>query len=307
VGLESMSKGYRAGRHGGQAGPDHPVSTSATERARDVAFDRALAVHVKALGLPDFETRADCEGRQADTLRRVGDAGVPPALWQDLADCTVNHCGMETCVEVCHFGTINRRVAALATGLPLMDRHAGPHFAVTIVHPLWEVPVGRLTEINIAAAAQWNHRRLRGAVAAPGLLAMGSFEVSLNRELDGRLIWAGEIQQMVAGASYEELRSTFSIERHYRDGRPGQRMVDVREFDDLNRKFSYGQKRLVEERRAYISKITGRQARNHLPPAAEHWAEFDTWLLGLPLGARIIAYGCNRRGTAFSARKPNSI
>jgi hypothetical protein len=80
-------------------------------------------------------------------------------------------------------------------------------------------------------------------------------------------------------------------------------MVDVREFDSLNLKFAYGQKRFVEERRAYISKATGRQDRNHLPPAAQHWAEFDAWLLGLPLGARIIAYGCNRRGTTFSARK----
>jgi len=268
----------------------------------DAQFDRALAAQVEIFGLPDLETRADCEERQGDTLRRLYNAGVAPSLLKDIADCTVHRCAMDVCVEACHFGTLHRRLDALTTGLPLLDGHAGPHFAVTLVHSQWEVPVGHLAEINIAAASQWNRRRLCD-LAVPGLLAIGSFEVSLNRELDESLHWAGEIQQIVAGASYEDLRRAFQIEDRCRDARPGQRMVDVRQFDDLARKFAYGQKRLIEERRAYISPTTGRQTRRHLPPPAEQWAEFDAWLLGLPLGARIVAIGCGRRGTTFFARK----
>jgi hypothetical protein len=269
---------------------------------RDREFDRALVAQVEAFGIPDFETRADCKERQRAMLARLSNTDVAPSLWRDLAACNAQHCALGDCVEACHFGTLHRRLAALDTGLPIMAAHSGPHWAVTVVHPLWQVPVGRLADINIAAAAQWNYRRLRN-LAVPGLLAIGTFEVSLNRELDGELIWAGEIQQIVAGASDVDLRRAFQIENHYRDARPGQHLVDVRKFSNLNRKFAYGQKRLIEERRAYISKITGRQARNHLPPAAKHWAEHDAWLLGLPLGARTVAFGCGRRGTTFTARK----
>jgi len=268
----------------------------------DAQFDSDLSAAARTLGLADFETRPDCEGRQESMLERFADTGVDPETSAALAACTVHECGADRCREACHFATLNRRLDALTTGLPLLDAHAGPHRAVTIVHPLWEVPVGHLADVSIAAAAQWNHRRLH-SLDVPGLLAIGSFEVSLNRELDGSLHWAGEIQQIVAGAFYEDLRRVFRIEDHYRDGRPGQRMVDVREFDDLARKFAYGQKRYVEERRAYISEKTGRQDRRHLPLVTEHWTEFDAWLLGLPLGARIIAYGCGRRGTTFTARK----
>ena len=73
----------------------------------------------------------DCEKRQGDTLRRLGDAGVAPSLFKDLADCAVHHCAMEACVEGCHFGTLNRRLVALETGLPIMAAHPGPHWAVS--------------------------------------------------------------------------------------------------------------------------------------------------------------------------------
>jgi hypothetical protein len=80
------------------AGPDHSGRLAAMQRIGNVEFDRALAAKKEILGLPDFETRADCEERQPDMLGRLGDAGVAPALWQDLAKCTVDHCARETCV-----------------------------------------------------------------------------------------------------------------------------------------------------------------------------------------------------------------
>jgi hypothetical protein len=155
---------------------------------------------------------------------------------------------------------------------------------------------------GVAAAAQWNHRRLR-QLEIEGLLVIGIFEVSLNQEQDGELYWAGEIQQIVAGATDVQLRTAFQIGGRNRLLRPRQRMVDVREFENLNRKFAYAQKRLVELRRAFISTTNGRQDRRHLPPPPEHWAEHDAWLLGLPLGGRTIVYGCGRRGTTFFAKE----
>jgi hypothetical protein len=266
-------------------------------------FDRELAAKTENLGLPDFETRSDCVERQATMLRRFENITLPGSEWRALAGCSAHHCAMGGgCVETCHYGTLHRRVAGLDTGLPLLAAHPGPMFAVTIVHPLWEAPVGRLAQVSIAAAAQWNRRRLAG-LKISGLTAIGIFEVSLNRELNGDIYWAGEIQQIVAGATKAELRSAFQIADCYRETRPRQRMIEISGIDNLNRKFAYAQKRLVEERRAYISHATGRQSRRHLPPLDKHWGEFDAWLLGLPLGGRTIVYGCGRRGTTFFAKE----
>jgi hypothetical protein len=155
-----MTKGHRAGCKRMTAGPDRPARTAAMARSVNLEFDRALAAHVESLGLSDFETRSNCEERQRIMLRRLTDAGIAPSLLQDLANCSVHHCAMETCVEACHFGTLNRRFAAMETGLPIIMAHPGPKYAVCLVHPLWERPVGQLAGVSIKAAAQWNYRRL---------------------------------------------------------------------------------------------------------------------------------------------------
>jgi hypothetical protein len=270
-------------------------------RVQNAIFDRELSSIATALGLPRFETRPDCEKRQASMLQCFRKLDLQPSSWSRLSGCNAQHCAMDICVEACHFGTLHRRVAALRTGLPIIAAHSGPLWAVTIVHPLWETPSGQLIRTPMAAAMQWNARHLR-SLAIPGLLAVGIYEVSLNRDHDDEVYWAGEIQQIVAGATKEQLRSAFEVDPRHRRLRPGQKIVDVREFSDLSRKFAYAQKRFVEERRAYISETTGRQNRNHLPPAPVRWTEHDVWLLSLPLGARTIAFGCVRRGLKFYAR-----
>jgi hypothetical protein len=155
-----------------------------------------------------------------------------------------------------------------------------------------------LNGTNIAAARQWFYRRLR-RLQKPVPIAIGTYEASLNRELNGESLWAGEIHAVIAGSSQQELRRSLRIENRYREHRPNGKPVMVKPVKRLGRNIAYSLKRFVEERRAYISDKTGRQGRRHLPPQQADWAEYDAWLLTLPLGARTIAFGCTRRGSTF--------
>lgn len=259
---------------------------------RIAAFRRAeleQQAELERLGVPEFETPATCARRQLEMIRRLEREGYDRALWSELSDCDSEYCAKPRCTEGCHYGTRHRRLEQLRTGYRLLEQHPGPLFQVSIVHPVWECPVGSLEEIAVPAAREWNYRHLK-ALDDDNIVAIGSFEVSVNRELDGELYWAGEIQQIVAGAAKDDLRKAFKIEKHHRSRGSNQKLLKIIAVECLGRQLGYSVKRFVEERRAYISLKTGRQARRHLPPQPELWAEHDAWLLGLPLGARTIAY-----------------
>ena len=259
-----------------------------------------------ALGLQDFETPADCARRQAEMIGCMESAGYDPKPLRKLAECAAGVCPLDLCTEGCHFATRDRRITGIMSGLAIFEDHAGPLCNVCVVHPIWEQPAGKLAETNIPAAIQWNRRRF-SAVPGNDLVAIGTYEVSLNRELDGETYWAGEIHQVVAGASAADLKRAFSIERRYRDCRPGDKLLYVIPVENLARRVAYAQKRFVEERRAYVTVATGRQTRRHLPLKSNHSVEHEAWLLSLPIGARTVAYGCGRRGAKFFERsKPES-
>jgi hypothetical protein len=253
------------------------------------------------LGVSDFESEVACARRQLEMVRRLEKQGYDRTLWSELSDCDSEYCTRSRCIEGCHYGTRHRRLEQIRTGCRLLEHHPGPLWQVSIVHPLWECSVGSLAEISVPAAREWNYRRLK-TLDDDNIVAIGTFEVSVNRELDGELHWAGEIQQIVAGAE-ADLRKAFQIEKYHRRRGSNQKLVKIIAVASLGRQLAYSVKRFVEERRAYISSETGRQARRHLPPQPEHWAEHDAWLLGLPLGARTIAYGCTRRGLKFHPRE----
>jgi hypothetical protein len=257
---------------------------------------------IRQLGLSDFESLNDCQLRQTEMLDRLEQKGYD-ALGRDfVTECSRDYCAADYCSEGCHFATRFRRIYGIYSAYKIFANHPGPFFDVSLVHPRWEKIPGTLETLNIAAARQWNYRRLR-SLDATHVIAIGMFEVSLNRELDGSTHWGGEIHQVVAGAEKKDLSNAFKIEKRYREQRPSARLLVVTEAENLIRRIAYSQKRFVEERRAYISASTSRQARRHLPPKAADWAEHDAWLLGLPLGARTIAFGCARRGYGFLARE----
>ena len=247
-----------------------------------------------ALGLTKFETEDDCHRRQAEMLKRLATTGLVSNIAQ-IGNCSTEKCaGDGGCKEGCYFGSRRRRFETVSTAHEIMKNLAGPHYQVTVVHPGWELPLGALAEMNIAAMRQWNFRALK-SLGIKGVVAVGIVEVSLNVELSGETHWAGEIQQVVVGASREELKAAFAIQ-NYNRRRKHQTPVMVSDVASLGTQLGYAQKHLVCERRAYISAGTGRQSRNKLPPVTESWAEHDDWLISLSLGQRTIAYGCVRRG-----------
>ena len=254
------------------------------------------------LGVSDFESEVACARRQLEMVQRLEKQGYDRTLWSELSDCDSEYCTRSRCIEGCYYGTRHRRLEQIRTGYQLLEQHPGPLWQVSIVHPLWERPVGSLAEISVPAAREWNYRRLQ-TLDDHNIVAVGSFEVSINRELNGELYWAGEIQQIVAGAAKNDLRNAFQIEKHHRSRGSNQKLLKIIGVEHLGLQLAYCVKRFVEERRAYVSAKIGRQARRHLPPQSKDWAEHDAWLLGLPLGARTIAYGCTRRGLKFHARE----
>lgn len=265
---------------------------------QEVVADRVNQGRPSDLGIKNFETWADCERQQRKMLSRFQRAGYDAAQLAYLSECRApGNC--EACTEGCHFAVRRRRAEGIRSAYQLLVDHGGPYYDVSIVHPKWERAVGQLATSNISAAIQWQYRRLRGV---PGVVAVGSYEVSLNRELDGEVFWAGELHEVAAGAPKEVLKHAFQIETSYRETRPHNKLVMVTPVENLGARLAYSLKRFVEERRAYISTTNGRQHRRHLPPRLEHWLEHDKWLLSLPIGARTVAFGCHRVGNRFTAR-----
>jgi hypothetical protein len=250
--------------------------------------------------LPEgFESLSDCRERQRQMVERLIRHGISDAI-RDLANCRSKVCAIGSCTEACHFATRSRRIDNIATGVRLLESHGGPYFDLCIVHPLWEAPIGDLSDIKIRAALQWTYRRLKRLEG--NALALGIFEVSLNRELDGESYWAGEVRMTIAGISKPDIRKALQIETKYHDIRPRQRIVQIGEIEDLEYQFSYSTKRFIEQRVAYIDPATLRQNRRHLPPPSALWAEHDAWLHSLRIGARTLAFGCGRRGGKFHIR-----
>jgi hypothetical protein len=259
--------------------------------------------NLSRLGVSDFETAESCKTRQIQMLRRQKRWNADLDLSEGLNGCEINHCGGRICTEGCHFATRARRLKDIPSGVSLLQTHPGPILHATVVHPYMERPIGGLAGISLRKIGDWVARRL-DEIGADGVLAMGSFEASVNRELDGEVYWAGEVQLVVAGASKEQLSSALAISEKHRVRRPGQRCVHVQNVGNPGRQLGYTLKRYVVERRAYLS--SGRQSRRHLPPKPAHLVEWDSWLLGQPVGSRVIAYGCRHEDQTFLPRRRRS-
>jgi hypothetical protein len=252
--------------------------------------------NLSRLGVSDFETAQSCKTRQTQMLKRQTRWKTDLDSTDGLMDCEINHCGGRICTEGCHFATRARRLREIESGVSLLQSHPGPILHATVVHPHMERPIGKLAGISLPKIRAWVARRL-DQIGMDGVIAMGSFEASVNRELDGEVFWAGEVQLVVAGLSKNELSAALAISEKHRVLRPGQRCVHIQNVNNQGRQLGYALKRYVVERRAYLS--GGRQSRRHLPPKPAHLVEWDTWLLGQPVGGRVITYGCRHENQTF--------
>jgi hypothetical protein len=245
------------------------------------------------IGLKDFETPWQSQERNSTMARRFDRARMPedhlskPRL--QISDCArLGHCGTDHCPDACWIASRTHRVNLIPQAFAFLNSRPGPAFFVTIANPAWERPIGGLARTRISNVRQWLLRRL-DQLEIPAVAVVG-FEVSLNVELDGRAFWAGHIHGVIAGVEKSELQKAFVAKkpRHNRYYKP----VMVLPVGDLGPRLGYLTKRIAKRRVAYIDK-QGRQNRNgnaHL--TAQEQLEFDTWLLGLPVGARTILFGC---------------
>ena len=157
------------------------------------------------LGIPDFETPKDCAKRQEKMIRRMAGT-LDEKLLRNLRRCTASECYQEPCCGACHFAMRRHRLAIIPQACELFDEEE-EKYQVNIVHPSWTQP--HLDGARPEAAKQWVRRRLE-KLGRP-ILAVGSFEVTLNVELDGTRHWAGEVVMIIAGARKENIASVLKL------------------------------------------------------------------------------------------------
>ena len=219
------------------------------------------------LGASNFETTEQAQGRQRDLLRKLDRAGIDPGHYVGLDDCGSNYCGRIRCAEACWFGTRTRRMTEIPAVHRLFAKGAGTVHVVRVVRGVWERSVGNLNRVSIAAAKQLNRRALDSLYTAD-IVAVGMFKMSISLE-NGGPRWIPEVYEIVAGPTKDELCAAF---------RKSARVEPIEKLGDV------------------ICDVLRRDLEGQLGfgPKKSHRAEFYNWLVGLPLGARIIRYGCDR-------------
>ena len=240
------------------------MATSEKQRLRRLA----------KLGASNFETAEQAQSLQHDLLHRLDRAGIDPGHYVGLDDCGSNYCGRIRCAEACWFGTRTRRMSEIPAVHRLFAKAAGPVHVVRVVRGVWERSIGNLNRVSIAAAKQLNRRALDNLYNS-NIVAVGMFKISISLENSGPR-WIPEIYEIVAGPTKDELCAAF------RNSRPGNldfaRIEPVKTLGDA---VSDVLRRDIEGRWGFRLKKS-------------HRAELYNWLVGLPLGTRIIRYGCDR-------------
>jgi hypothetical protein len=226
------------------------------------------------LGALNFETAEKAQSRQRDLLRRLDTADIDPGYYVGLDACGPNDCGRMKCAEACWFGTRTRRMTEIPAVHQLFARAAGPVHVVRIVRGVWERPINSLNRVSIAAVKQLNRRAL-DRLYNSDVVAVGMFKISISLENSGPS-WIPEIYEIVVGPSKEELYAAF---HNSRSGNQG--LIRVEPVKTLGDAISDVLRRDLEGWRGF-------------EPKKSHRAEFYSWLVRLPVGERIIRYGCDR-------------
>jgi len=257
----------------------------------DRRIESAQRTQLKLFGLLDFETLQECRARQTKLVRQFSQGRRPST--NHWSRCESDHCACDLCLDGCWFATRRYRFQTITAAYSLLSTHPGELWFVSVAHPKWERPIGKLSEASINAVRQWIYRRFKRL--DEGVTAVGALEFSLNVELNGATFWAGHVHLVVAGANKSDLKEACQLENRYRT-KSYVRPVDIRQVHNLGRQLGYSLKRFAQRRLAYIDE-QGRQNRRALPLTSLEQREFDRWLLGLPVGARTILFGCRLHGS----------
>jgi hypothetical protein len=121
-------------------------------------------------------------------------------------------------------------------------------------------------------------------------MVIGGFEASIRVERNGDTFWAGHLHLVIAGADEGSLKTVLKVEKRHRK-RKQSKPVTVVSISNLAKRLAYSTKRISKRGIAYIGR-NGRQQRRQLPLTVSQQIEFDSWLLGMPAGARTILFRC---------------
>ncbi len=258
--------------------------------------DKNLIRRIAKLDISAFETTRQVQRRQEDLLARLKSNAWLRGKCQKLANCTVDHCGSEKCIEACAFADRRRRLEEIPAAYRLVKKTDGPIHEVRVVRGIWARPIGELRDVSIAAAKQLNRRAL-DRVHIPELVAFGTFKVSLAPKYV-KPHWICEIHEIVVGAEKSDLEKTFAVS-------------ETREKYD-----SYVAVTKVENIRQTISDVLRADLKGWQHPLwsdgspaklkKAHREEFYRWLFSLHLGERLIRYGCDRYFNRLH-KKPRTI
>ena len=269
-------------------------------RERQVSETRQMS----SIGLPNFETVAQCVARNERMLRRFQNHGSPTVndLLQGIQQSGGGDDHFDLDVDGDWLASRRYRSTLIPQAIDLLKNHAGPLYFVTITHPRWELPKGQLKKANVDAAKQWLRRRLK-RLAFP-VIVVGGYEASVSVELNGDAFWACHLHFVIAGADETELKTSLKIEKRYRKRRRSKPVL-IEPIGTLAQRLGYSIKRIGQRRVAYIGE-NGRQQRNKLPLILSEQIEFDAWLLKMPAGSRTILFGCRLHCDRLCAIQPTS-
>lgn len=260
---------------------------SSNPGAKAARRQRRIARRMAALGVPDFETPADCTARQDRMVGRLRRRGASRETVEGLADCSPQACGMFECRDGCHFAARRFRHEMVPRAAEIFEQHEGPLWFVTVVHPDWSWPTTEpFSPERIRQAHDWLATRLE-RLGKRNLLAIGSWELCLNVELDGTCTWSGHIHFIIAGVTYDALEQALAISKAEATALGSKPLMIKPVVSRLARTIAYCNKLYAEQRSAYQDKTT-RQNRNHLPLRVPEQYYFDHALCSINLGTRMF-------------------
>jgi hypothetical protein len=253
------------------------------ERRRRAKFERRQLRKLTRLGISNFDSIDKTQQRQTDLIARLEQARIDSGYTAGFEDCGPFNCGKVNCSECCAFGTQKRRLKEIITVHRLITKVKGPIHEVRVVRGVWARPGGKLRNVSIAAAKKLVRRALDD-LYNPDIVAVGTFKASFSSAYGGPR-WIAEIHLIVAGAKKEDLDRVLSRSR------PGQSLnsLRVKRVDNLGPSIAEVLRR-DPQRWQHPANNESSSAR----PKKTYRAEYYVWALRLPLGARMIRYGCDR-------------
>jgi hypothetical protein len=236
---------------------------------------------------------------QADVVARLNRTDLPRARYRGLAECATGQCGMQRCRDVCCYGR-KRRLAKDARAIRrLLKKNGGPYYEVRVGRGTWSQTGGQLDKLSLAAARQLN-RRAFDALNKPSIVAVGRFKVGFEPHPNGGR-WRGEVHQVVAGASRDEIQKAFTTRLDA--GRDNYLWID--KVATLR-----GAVGRVLLRDGMIWQSANNDDEPKRPPKRVR-GEYYRWALSFGIGARTVRYGCDqhfnklrKRGTTIRPKTP---